>query len=255
MRSKILSAIAALAFSVSAFAGSSCDGMVPYGYPSVPQKFETTQLCRIQYTVNHDDVRKVPLYSAELLLKEDSAGNNKRVNAFKPDPSLNPDQRAELADYKSVSKMYDRGHMTPFEDTKADSAASLQTFYLSNMVPQNLHLNRGLWRAIEDRVRGYAANSKDGVFVITGPVFDNNGEPPELANNRVAIPTRIFKVVIDKDTMQGIAFLVPNSTPVAGARPEQFEVPIVAIEKVTGINFTPALQNGAFKNVVGKEFQ
>jgi endonuclease G len=248
---KILAGLAALAISFSAFA--SCDQMVPFGYPKTQATVGTVQLCRIQYTVREDTFRKVPLYSAELLLKEDSAGNNTRVNAFKPDPDLPMDQRAELEDYKTVSKTYDRGHMTPFEDTKANSAAALQTFYLSNMVPQNLHLNRGLWRAIENRTRGFAANSKDGVYVITGPIFD--GTPTYAGPDHVAIPTRIYKVVIDKDTMQGVAFITPNTTPNPGDTPEKFEFPIRVAEQAAHINFTPTAPSQSFKTVIGKEFQ
>jgi len=250
---KKLLALVTLLFSTSVFAASPCDQMVPFGYPTTPTIPGTVQLCRIQYTVKEDTTRKVPLYSAELLLKEDSAGNNTRVNAFKPDPDLDVGQRAELADYKTVSSVDDRGHMTPFEDTKANSAAALQTFYLSNMVPQNLHLNRGLWRAIENKTRGYAAKSADGVYVITGPIFD--GTPQTAGPDHVAIPTRIYKVVIDKNTMQGVAFITPNTSPNLGDTPAKFEVPITNVEQATGINFTPTAPNQNFKNVIGKEFQ
>jgi endonuclease G len=197
--------VSLLVSSTSYAAPSHCDQLVAYGYPQSATSLDTTQLCRIAYTVNHDNTRKTPIYSAELLLKENSSGDNPRVNAFKADPDLHPTQRAELRDY---SKAYDRGHMTPFEDAKKDSAAALQTFYLSNMVPQDLHLNRGLWHALENHVRTWAANSKNGVYVITGPVYDT--KTPKTIGNGVAVPDRVFKVVIDKTTHQGIGFLVPN---------------------------------------------
>ena len=239
----------ALVLSTSAYATSSCDQMVAYGYPQTSVPLESTQLCRIAYTVSHNDKRKTPIYSAELLLKENSSGTNKRINAFKADPDLQPGQRAELSDY---NKEYDRGHMTPFEDTKENSAAALQTFYLSNMAPQNLHLNRGLWRTIENHVRIYAAKSQSGVYVITGPIYDGS---PITIGNGVAVPSRFFKVVIDKVTNQGIAYIVPNISPVAGVSYSTYAVPISDVEKVVGINFTPSLVDGSFKQVIGAEFK
>lgn len=245
---KLLALLAAAILSTSAFAASTCDQFVPFGYPTVQVK-DTTQLCRITYTVAHDNSRKTPVYSAELLLKEMSGGTNKRINAFKADPDLQPGQRAELSDY---DKKFDRGHMTPFEDAKYKSAASLQTFYLSNMVPQDLHLNRGLWRAIENQTRKYAASQKTGVYVITGPVYVGK---TKTIGNGVAVPSSVYKVIIDKDSKQGVAYLVPNVSPKPGVKPNTYKVTIAEVEKATGINFTPALKDGSFKSVIGKEFQ
>jgi endonuclease G len=250
---KLLTLVAAatLSFGVYAEPSSHCDQMVAYGYPTTDVS-STTALCRMNYFVEHDNTKKVPAYSAELLLKEYSSGKNKRVNAFKADPDVDPAYRADLNDY---NKSYDRGHMTPFEDTKYKSAASLQTFYLSNMVPQNLHLNRGLWRAIENQTRKIAAAHENGVFVVTGPVFDN--AHIDYIGQNVGVPTRIFKVIIDKEHNQGVAWLVPNIDPKEGDTPDKFKTTIDEVEKATGINFTPKLNNSAliFKHLIGEEFQ
>lgn len=245
---KLAVVLAAFLFSGVAYAASPCDQMLPFGYPTV-QLIDTTTLCRLNYVVEHDNVRKVPVYSAELLLKEYFSGTNKRVNAFKADPDLPADKRADLNDY---DKRYDRGHMTPFEDTKYKSAASLQTFYLSNMIPQDLHLNRGLWRSIENQTRKYAARNPRGVYVITGPVF---AKKYATIGEGVGVPTSVYKVIIDKETKQGVGYLVPNKNPKQGANANMYKVPISTIEKATGINFTPDLRDVSFKDVIGKEFQ
>jgi endonuclease G len=254
---KKLISLLALVFSISAFAElpNSCDQMVAFGYPviaaSVVTEQNMTRLCRLAYTVEHDNLKKVPVYSAELLTKERSGGTNKRINAFKADPDLEIGQRAELSDY---DKKYDRGHMTPFEDAKWQSAASLQTFYLSNMVPQDLHLNRGLWRAIENRTRGFAAQSTTGVYVITGPVYEAGYTT--IGDNKVAVPTKVFKVIIDKEKMQSVAYLVPNTSPLPGVTPNTYKVSVAEVELATHINFTPLLTSGQeFKSIIGKEFE
>lgn len=244
--------IAAAVLSFSANAQSSCDQMVAFGYPTVPLT-DTTLLCRINYVVNHDNSKKVAAYSAELLLQDYSTGKNKRVNAFKADPDLHPSVRAELEDYNQETDNYDRGHLTPYEDSKYNSVAALQTFYLSNMVPQDLHMNRGVWRAIENRTRQYAREHETGVYVVTGPVFSG---PRRTIGNGVAVPDYLFKVIIDKEHYQGVAYVVPNRGPLRGEKPMNFAVPISEVERITGINFTPYLKGDkSWKEEIGSEFE
>ena len=233
-------------------ANENCDQLVPYGYPELVsgKTKQVTPLCRIAYTVLHDNVRKVPLYSAELLLIENLPVKVKRVNAFKPDPDLPVGSRSELSDY---DQRYDRGHMTPFEDARKSSAAALQTFYLSNMVPQNLHLNRGLWRVLENKTRGWARHSKTGLFVFTGPVFAKGKK--QTIGNGVAVPTHIYKVVIDRSTNQGIGFIIPNAEPVKGAKLKDYAVTIDAVQTATGLIFTPNLREAEFIKTMGANFK
>lgn len=241
-----------LSSSTVTYAESHCDTMVPYGYPVVTAgSANTTPLCRIAYTVLHDDARKVPLYSAELLLIENIPSKNKRVNAFKADPDLPPGKRAELSDY---SELYDRGHMTPFEDARKNSAAALQTFYLSNMVPQELHLNRGLWRSLENKTRKWAQASDAGLYVITGPVFTGANK---VLGDGVAIPTYVYKVIIDRTTGQSVGFIVPNAGPAKGTKLQTYRVTVQTVEQATGINFLPSASPdaaNALRTSTGSQF-
>lgn len=244
----IFTALLALTASFSIAANNShCDQMLPFGYPT-HQVAESTQLCRIAYTVSHDNVRKVPIYSAELLLPVTDT-KTVRVNAFKADPDLHPTQRAKLSDY---DKTYDRGHMTPFEDTSYNSAAARQTFYLSNIVPQNLHMNRGMWRTLENHVRTWTNATPNGLYVITGPIFAG---PVAVIGDGVAVPTHLFKVVIDKQNMQGIGFIIPNAPPKKGVTFSDYKVSISAVERASGLNFTPTLKQSPLKDVVSAEFK
>ncbi len=245
---KIILIISVL-FSSFVFADS-CEQLVPYGYPKTPI-VNTTPLCRIAYFVSHDNIKKVPVYAAEYLIKENISNTVERKDAFKADPSLLKGQRAELTDY---DKKYDRGHMAPFEDTARNSAAGLQSFYLSNMCPQDLHLNRGLWKTLENKTRAWAINSVDGVYVITGPIF--TARPAKIGTNKVYVPKKFYKIIIDKSTGQGIAFIIPNVSPVAGKTIKDYAVNINDVEEATQINFTPTLPVNALtlKDRIGKQF-
>ena len=249
LKTKILFT-AMLAASSMAYASDHCEQMVPFGYPT-HSLANTSQLCRIGYTLLHNNRRKVAVYSAEWLVIENAKAKVKRVNAFKADPDLVPNYRSELADYENDTKLYDRGHLTPFEDASRNSVAALQTFYLSNIVPQNLHFNRGIWRSLENQTRKWAETSQNGLYVMTGPIF--SGKVVTIGDG-VSVPTSMYKVIINKETMQGVGFIIPNDKPVKGMKLVNYKVPIKMVERTIGVNFTPSLRNDSFKNVIGSEF-
>lgn len=234
---------AALAF--PSYADSSCDQFVPFGYPTVQTKHKTQPLCRIAYFTLHDNERKVPLYSAEFLLKENVTGKTPRGNDFRADPNLAVGERSELNDYKSGG--YDRGHMAPAEDFRKNTSLMSQSFYLSNMVPQAPTLNRGTWRMLEMYVMQRVQRGEN-LYVITGPLYENDKtlvstDHPDgtLGSNHVAIPTHTWKVIVNKDSMKAEAYLMPNDD-TATAKFTTYRVPLNVIEQEAHIVLFPALE-------------
>ena len=152
-----------------------------------------------------------------------------RENVFHPDDRLPASERSELRDYVH-SGGYDRGHMVP-----SASAWSLEvqheTFALSNMVPQNADNNRGLHAHIEMAVRAFAKRSGE-LYVITGPLF--SGDQIRWLNNRVAIPTQIFKLVYDPRSHRAAAYLEQNAP---GSAYKVVSLP--DLEALAGIKFMP----------------
>ena len=51
---------------------------------------------------------------------------------------------------------YDRGHMAPAADMKWNKQAMEESFYMSNICPQNPNLNRGDWNDLEEKSRQMA---------------------------------------------------------------------------------------------------
>lgn len=245
--------LATLVFALSglSYAASHCDQFVPYGYPQITGRPDAVQLCRISYMVVQDVKLKTPIYAVELLLPENISGVNPRVNAFKPDPDLSYNEQGSKQDY--VSTNYDKGHLAPVEDMRKDSAAMLQSFYMSNVVPQYNKLNRGAWKALEDHARKQALKY-DGVYVFTGPVFA--ARPIMTIGNDLAVPSHMFKVIIDKANGQSIGYIIPN-TNTSGLKYRQFALPVIEVERVTGINFTPTLNSNqdGFKRTIGRDLE
>lgn len=92
------------------------------------------------YTVQYDADYKTPQWVAWELTASEAEGTEPRGKKFTPDPQVRG-ASAQDSDYKGSG--YDRGHMAPAADMKWSSQAMKESFYLSNVCPQNRNLNRG----------------------------------------------------------------------------------------------------------------
>jgi len=112
--------------------------------------------------------------------------------------------------------------------TRYGREAQLQTFLMSNICPQTPKLNRQIWKRLEQRI----AKDMGEVWVVTGPIFDDNIE--KLASG-VEIPDAFYKIIAD-NSPSFKAYIIPQD--VAGSEKiEQFVVSVDSIESVTHIDF------------------
>lgn len=212
-----------------------CDHLYPYGKPVVTTAERVTYLCRLMYVVEHSPSRKTPYWSAEHLLGSNLTVDRKRINAFRADPDLPSNEAAKPSDYENTG--WDQGHASPVGDMEVSIEAMLQSFYDSNMFPHHPKNNRNGWRVLERIVREQA-RARGEVFAITGPIYD--GVPKTIGKNNVAVPTRIFKIVVDPAKHVAMSFIVPNSPLPASELPYAITT-VAAVEKATGIKFFPSL--------------
>lgn len=212
----------------------------------------TNLVCRDGYALLHSDTAKVPLWVCEHVKPTNLGGSVKRSDKFEPDPQLPTGKRAELVDYRGSG--FDRGHMAPAGNQTTDATRKAETFYLSNMVPQDPQLNQKAWAKLEDLTRNWASAS-GGAWIITGPMYwDEAEENPATADgvvphrtigpNRVAVPSHTYKIVLLNGTSAGlwrvVAFVMPNE----GDYPPPYDFtqyirPVSSIEQRTGLNFFP----------------
>jgi endonuclease G len=117
----------------------------------------------------------------------------------------------------------------------------LESFYMSNMIPQVASNNRDGWNHLEYWVRGAAMRFQD-VYVITGPIYNCGGANPcqTIGKGRVMVPTHIYKIVVDVKQRRAITFVVANS-PFVGSEIPKAISNIGAVQKATGITFFPTL--------------
>lgn len=145
---------------------------------------------------------------------------------------------ADWRNYKSSG--YDKGHLCPAGDMKFSKEAYDETFLTSNISPQKHNFNDGIWNTLEGKVR-YWATKYDGLYVVTGGVLRDGLKT--IGSEHVAVPEYFYKVLLDDSRGQYkmIGFLVPA---VLSNKPlYEYVVPVDQIEKMTGIDFFPKLDD------------
>ena len=179
----------------------------------------------------HSFENKTPIWVIEHLTAAKANGSIARYNKFLPDPDLNEGARAELEDYKKSG--YDRGHMAPAGNNTQNDVIMSESFNLSNMVPQVANNNRGIWKQLETFERQWATAPGTDFYIISGGIYDQ-GHP--VVGNGLGIPTRLYKIIIEKNSKKVQAYLMPNTALPVQDLPK-YQVPMAAIEQATGIKF------------------
>lgn len=200
------------------------------------------------YWFSYNELHEQANWVAYELTKEETISIVERTNNFRPDPIVETGT-ATKADYEKMG--YDRGHLSPAADNGWSQIAMSESFYFSNMSPQDASFNRGIWRILEDKVRHWAAE-KHSIIIVTGPVLTMG--LPTIGLNKVSVPKYYYKVILEYQSpiVHSIGFLMRNE---GSEKPlEYFAVPVDSIEKITGINFFPGLPDDAEKIVESKFF-
>jgi endonuclease G len=189
------------------------------------------------FTVSYNPSHRLPNYVVHVIPKNILYGAQSRSNDFRPDPLLKKNSSDSL-DYWNSG--YDRGHMAASADFRWSRKALSESFYYSNIIPQNSSLNQGVWSKLETLVREWAIDNTE-LIVITGPVLNDSLPKIQQGSFKVSVPQYIYKIVLDYYPPQykAIAFLYPNKS--VPYELQKHIVSIDSIEKLTGIDFFPKL--------------
>ncbi|MCO5230697.1 MAG: DNA/RNA non-specific endonuclease [Chitinophagales bacterium] len=201
--------------------------------PQENKKYEliTHSAMMLSYNEEHEQANWV----MHIIPKDVITGTITRTNDFRIDSSVSTGS-ADVTDYWDSG--YDRGHLAPSADFRWSRNALSESYYYSNMSPQNPDLNRNGWNNLEIQVREWVVEHGD-LLVITGPVLKDGLPKVQQGSYRLSIPEAYYKIILDINTPtpHAIAFLYPN-TPVTGPV-AKYMVSIDSIEALTGINFFP----------------
>ncbi|CAH0049091.1 unnamed protein product [Clonostachys solani] len=227
-------------------------GLFQYGFPGPVADVAN----RHALVSSYDRRTRNPHWVVEHITPQSLAtreGDRKNSN-FVEDPDVPQKFRGLLKDY--FRSGYDRGHQVPAADCKWSQQAMDDTFYLTNMCPQvGEGFNRDYWAHFEDFCRRLTVRYPS-VRIVTGPLYlprkdpvDNKwyvkyemiGSPPSIA-----VPTHFYKVIFAEDGRVGGnvalgAFVLPNA-PISNDKPiTDFEVPVEAVERASGLEFASKL--------------
>ena len=171
----------------------------------------------------------------------------KKANFKRPYFIEDPKVKTGSADWRNYKKSgYDKGHLCPAGDMEFAINAYNDTFFTSNISPQLHDFNGGVWNRLEQKVR-YWATKYDGIYVITGGILQPS--LPTIGKEKVSIPNYFYKILLDYSNGQYrmIAFLVPSKK---SEKPlYDFVVSVDTVEKMTGIDFFPKLDDKIENNL------
>lgn len=196
------------------------------------------------YAIGFSDSENTPIWVAYHLRSVDwSEDNYKRPDSFDVDWRT-PYTLAETGWYTNSG--YDRGHLAPNATIMQyfGRDAQIQTFLMSNIVPQPPELNRGPWADLEAVIRDRAEYAED-LWVITGPVFTNS--PTLLAGQKIPVPFGYFTLVTDiLPDQSGLfaAYFIPSDLP-NGTDYSNYLTTVDHIEELTGLDFFQPLADTA----------
>jgi endonuclease G len=186
------------------------------------------------YTLSYSEKDEQPEWVYYELTSEMVRGRQSRSDDYREDFQISTIS-AQLEDYRGSG--YDRGHLCPAGDMKLNLTSMSESFYLSNMSPQEKNFNAGIWNTLEDWVRKWALTC-GRIYIVTGGVLTSN--KGKIGSNGVSIPKYFYKVIYDpRGQGRMIAFLIPNED---SDKPLQnFVVTVDSLESLTRIDFFPEL--------------
>jgi endonuclease G len=209
-----------------------CPQFLPNGPVAYQAQPGDQELCKTNYAVIHRCSVKAPVAVFEHLTRESMTGPAKRKDNFRPDPQVFQQCQATLQDYATVGRTHDRGHMAPAGNNTTNDQIMSESFFLSNMVAQVANNNRGIWKQLETWERDWASKGGD-FYIFSGGIFDQ-GHP--VTGNGLGIPTRLYKIIYEKNSKQAMAYLMPNA-PLPVADLPKYQVSVETVEQATGIRF------------------
>ena len=148
------------------------------------------------YSLFWDQERQIPIWVA-YPLNQKLIGKGKRSGAWQYDKFMATKKQPNLRrTYQAGSvEGYIRGHLCPSND-RMRPGMNEQTFYFTNMAPQDPYLNGGLWAWLEEYVQQLALSAQDA-WVVTGCIDTvATNWVTDVTSKHIAVPEAFFKAVL-----------------------------------------------------------
>ena len=158
------------------------------------------------YTHLYDTENYVSLWTA-YPLNSGHMGSLSRPGNWEFNPELSSSLQPDLCSNSYSGGTYSRGHMIPNAARNGIKEMQLQTFYVTNAVPQRQNkFNGSIWNAMEQAIQGLVKESTEEIYIVTGVAFNKVGETkaveyvtPKNDTKECAIPNYFYTVVLRVD--------------------------------------------------------
>jgi len=194
---------------------------------SMPRELLIKHNC---YVLSYNEGYELPSWAAYKLTPEMAKATGTYKEKFREDLMISTGSSSPK-DYKDAG--FVMGQLVPAEDMLFDMKACDETFFMSNIVPQKIGFNKFIWKNLEQLIREWA---KEGnvLYIAAGPVLAD-GPFGTFGINKIAIPTRYYKVLLDLKGERAIGFLFRANA--SSGTLKSYTVSVDEIEKATGIDF------------------
>ncbi len=167
-------------------------------------------------------------------------GTGERTEKFTLNPLLPRDKQPYLprAYQAGNAGQYDRGHQIPSAD-RWSFRVNFETFFGTNMTPQDNGLNSNAWAVLEGKVRDWAKKS-DTLYVVTGcTVAGCTTYVLDADNKKVTIPSGYYKALLRRsgDEYTAAAFWFDNVENKATSIKKSMAMSIDKLEEKVGVDF------------------
>lgn len=163
------------------------------------------------------------------------------------------------------SDVHVRGHLIPNASRNGIQNMQIQTFYVTNSVPQvHTNFNSGIWQKLEAALQDIG--EKQLIYIVTGVAFNKTGESKTISyttakddSKQVPIPNYFYKVVLKVATNSSgevtdastVGFWFENKA-YSGSAYENYTATVDQIEAWTGFDFfvhlPDTIENAAEQN-------
>lgn len=198
------------------------------------------------YTLSYNEVYEQAEWVIYNLKRDHLTSDDRQRPDFIEDPYV-PTRSADWRNYRGSG--YDRGHLCPAGDRRFSELAYNETFYTSNISPQNSDFNAGIWNDLEMQVRIWTKKHGE-LFIATGGVLEFGLST--IGEEDVAVPRWYYKIVSrgTKENFKAIAFLIPNKP--SGESLERYMVPVDRVEEMTDVDFMKELPDRIEDQIEGQ---
>ena len=157
----------------------------------------------VNYSVEWDTVKRSNRWSAYEMYSSNRETHTSRYysddNQYPTDPDLHCSTVWTSDNDPFWRSGYDHGHLCPSADRLNSRNANIQTFYLTNMMPQTNGFNAGVWANMESWVRNQIkVGSRDTLYVVKGGTIDNDSQISPNKVHGMIIPKYYYMALLMK---------------------------------------------------------